>query len=194
MDLIGRGYSSALAITIFTILIYCFVLGRSARSTAKPEGKSTSAPGQTNTFRASGVPADWDRQKLQSFLKDQEGITDAVIESFAYENNGSSQVATVTFGNAPSRLQRGHGWPILISEEFNTKSNRKQYLTVDKDFYGMTALYTLLSQDHKIDVIALSGLGGHAFGSFKERGGSYMWLRDSLLHDLTSETNGAPMA
>lgn len=32
--------------------------------------------------------------------------------------------------------------------------------------------------------IAISGLGGHAFGSFKERGGSYMWLRDSLPQDL----------
>lgn len=151
MDLIGSGYSSALAMTIFTILIYCFVLRRFARSTAKPEGKSTIAPGQNNTFRASGIPADWDRRKLQSFLNDQEGIIDAVIESFAYENDGSSQVATVTFGNAPSRLQHGHGWPILIPEEFNTKSNRKQYLTVDKDFYGMTALYTPLSQDHKLE-------------------------------------------
>lgn len=37
-------------------------------------------------------------------------------------------------------------------------------------------------------IIALSGLGGHAFGSFKEKGGSYMWLRDSLPYDLTSET------
>lgn len=36
-------------------------------------------------------------------------------------------------------------------------------------------------------IIALSGLGGHAFGSFKETGGSYMWLRDSLPYDLTSE-------
>lgn len=32
--------------------------------------------------------------------------------------------------------------------------------------------------------IAITGLGGHAFGSFKERGGSHMWLRDSLPHDL----------
>lgn len=29
-------------------------------------------------------------------------------------------------------------------------------------------------------VIAISGLGGHAFGSFKERQGPFMWLRDAL--------------
>lgn len=33
-------------------------------------------------------------------------------------------------------------------------------------------------------LIAVSGLGGHAFGSFKARGGSFMWLRDALPKDL----------
>jgi protein SERAC1 len=32
--------------------------------------------------------------------------------------------------------------------------------------------------------IAITGLGGHAFGSFKEKGGQHMWLRDSLPYDL----------
>jgi hypothetical protein len=33
-------------------------------------------------------------------------------------------------------------------------------------------------------VIAISGLGGHAFGSFKERRGPFMWLRDALPLDV----------
>ena len=33
-------------------------------------------------------------------------------------------------------------------------------------------------------IIALTGLGGHAFGSFKAKGGPHMWLRDSLPVDL----------
>ena len=53
---------------------------------------------------------------------------------------------------------------------------------------GNTQLLTCLS------VIALSGLGGHAFGSFKERDGTYMWLRDSLPYDLILEDGGRPMA
>ena len=32
--------------------------------------------------------------------------------------------------------------------------------------------------------IAITGLGGHPFGSFKERDGQHMWLRDSLPTDL----------
>jgi hypothetical protein len=38
--------------------------------------------------------------------------------------------------------------------------------------------------DMCISVIAISGLGGHAFGSFKERGGPFMWLRDALPFDV----------
>lgn len=36
----------------------------------------------------------------------------------------------------------------------------------------------------RFSLIAVSGLGSHAFGSFKERKGSHMWLRDSLAHDI----------
>ena len=32
--------------------------------------------------------------------------------------------------------------------------------------------------------ITISGLGGHAYGSFKEKKGDHMWLRDSLPHHI----------
>lgn len=37
---------------------------------------------------------------------------------------------------------------------------------------------------HLKSIIAVTGLGGHAFGSFKQSGGSHMWLRDSLPNDV----------
>lgn len=43
-------------------------------------------------------------------------------------------------------------------------------------------------------IIAMSGLGGHAYGSFKERRGEHMWLRDSLPEDVTLGQTGKPMA
>lgn len=33
-------------------------------------------------------------------------------------------------------------------------------------------------------IIVMSGLNGHPFGSFKKRGGRFMWLRDALPMDL----------
>jgi hypothetical protein len=35
-----------------------------------------------------------------------------------------------------------------------------------------------------LSIVAISGLGGHAYGSFKEREGQHMWLSDSLPKDL----------
>lgn len=104
-----------------------------------------------STYRVRGVPADWDCQRLQSFLNDQETVTDAVIESLAHENNGICQVATATFVNLPSQLQHAHSWSIPIPRTPNTKITRKQYLTIDKDFHGLTTLYTPSSEDHKIE-------------------------------------------
>lgn len=42
-------------------------------------------------------------------------------------------------------------------------------------------------------IIAVSGLGGHAFGSFKARGGEFMWLHDSLCKSIRN-TDTKPMA
>ncbi|KAM3503043.1 hypothetical protein MY10362_004440 [Beauveria mimosiformis] len=58
----------------------------------------------------------------------------------------------------------------------------------------MTTLFAPPPEEHKVDIIAVSGLGGHAFGSFKKRGGSHMWLRDSLPYDITDKATKKPMA
>lgn len=53
----------------------------------------------------------------------------------------------------------------------------------------MAAVYVYDVDSRILSVIALSGLGGHAFGSFKERGGDYMWIRDALPYDFTVGNN-----
>jgi hypothetical protein len=45
--------------------------------------------------------------------------------------------------------------------------------------YGKTSRQSDISS-----IVALSGLGSHAFGSFKERKGTHMWLRDDLPFDF----------
>ena len=35
-----------------------------------------------------------------------------------------------------------------------------------------------------ISIVAVTGLAGHAYGSWKVRNGNYMWLQDSLPDDL----------
>lgn len=76
-------------------------------------------------------------------------------------------------------------WSLTISEGGNhLKSDEDLALTFDTHFHGLTALSTPKSKEEAVDCVAVCGLGGHAFGSFKEKGTSYMWLRDSLPRDM----------
>jgi hypothetical protein len=52
----------------------------------------------------------------------------------------------------------------------------KWYL--DNDFLGLTPLST--PDNAEVDTIALTGLGGHALGSFRSANGQFVWLRDAL--------------
>ncbi len=55
-------------------------------------------------------------------------------------------------------------------------------ICIDKDFYGFTPLYTPEGQI-EMDIIAITGLAGHAFGSWST-GTQRMWLRDFLHRDI----------
>ncbi|KAI5816218.1 hypothetical protein BZA77DRAFT_264583, partial [Pyronema omphalodes] len=55
---------------------------------------------------------------------------------------------------------------------------------IDRDFYGMTPLYQPVGATAEYDVIAVTGLSAHAFGSWKApQQADRMWLRDFLPQD-----------
>ncbi|KAH8880966.1 hypothetical protein GQ53DRAFT_799429 [Thozetella sp. PMI_491] len=145
------------------------------------------------TFRIRGVPLNWDIHELQTFLAKQYDSASPVVRSLAVEIHGRSCTATVSFCNVPCQLQSGQSWRISLPAISNQSAGS---LTLDTGFLGITTLYAPPPQDHEIDVIAVSGLGGHAFGSFKERGGEHMWIRDALPHDLggTGGNGSNPLA
>ena len=64
---------------------------------------------------------------------------------------------------------------------FNGRPKDEPLPSEDKNFYGFTPLYTP-EGDIEADIIALTGLAGHAFGSWATS--SHMWLRDFLPKDL----------
>ncbi|PQK14249.1 hypothetical protein BB8028_0004g11790 [Beauveria bassiana] len=144
--------------------------------TTSSEGASGSS---TKTFRITGVPNGWDKEKLKSFMGNY--FQDVSIQSLAPRIDGGSGQATAILGD-----QVGNANPSGTSTIGG--------LTWDTDFVGMTTLFAPPQDDHKLDIIAVSGLGGHAFGSFKERGGSHMWLRDSLPYEILDKVTKRPMA
>ncbi|RDW57492.1 hypothetical protein BP6252_13752 [Coleophoma cylindrospora] len=95
------------------------------------------------------------------------------VHSFAAQADDEDKVATITFDKTPDQLI-GH----------KEKTYAHENITIDHNFYGLTVLFSPGTSDHQLDIIAICGLGGHAFGSFKERDGTHMWLRDSLPKDF----------
>ncbi|OTA02427.1 hypothetical protein A9Z42_0027950 [Trichoderma parareesei] len=143
-----------------------------------PSGGNEHAPKKAPTYRIRGVPNDWDKDRLETFLAERGFISRPSVRSLAIEFHGRSQTATVLF-DATSRL------PLKIP--LPDSGDESHSLALDPGFLSITSLFTPCQQDHKVDIIAISGLSGHAFGSFKERNGEYMWLRDSLPHAMVDE-------
>ncbi len=104
------------------------------------------------TFRARGVPLDWDKDHLRSFLSGQDDSAGPIIRSLAVEVDGRRCTATVTFQNIPRRLQTPQarrGWQISLPTP-SDQSNRP-CLTLDDDFIGITTLFAPPPQDHKVE-------------------------------------------
>lgn len=68
----------------------------------------------------------------------------------------------------------------LTSYERPTPDNYRW--RVDQDFIGFTPLCD--PDDARVDIIALTGLGGHALGSFRSTDSTTVWLRDFAHEDL----------
>ncbi|KAI6777588.1 uncharacterized protein J7T54_005374, partial [Emericellopsis cladophorae] len=147
------------------------------------------------TLRVRGVPVNWSVDDLSLFLSQHYSFTQTVT-SLAREIDGRSQTGTILLhadsATLEERQDRHRG--ALRLPPSSDGSARPQYLTLDSDFLGITTLFVPAKEDHRVDIVAVSGLGGHAFGSFKERGGEHMWLRDALPFDLENDATGRPMA
>ncbi|KAF2185414.1 hypothetical protein K469DRAFT_778101, partial [Zopfia rhizophila CBS 207.26] len=78
------------------------------------------------------------------------------------------RVALVTFpGGIPQFLSR------LVFEPLEKESIEmgKGYVDFDCNFFGFTQLYNLVPEQRIIaDIIAITGLNGHAYGSWREKG------------------------
>ncbi|ETS03352.1 hypothetical protein M419DRAFT_75284 [Trichoderma reesei RUT C-30] len=148
-----------------------------------------------STYRIRGVPLDWGKDQLQRHLELHEPDTQPTVKSLADEIDGNFKTATVNFLNPPSSEKTVRPWYIPLPEteesEFAVSSLP---LRLDSGFIGMTTLFAPPVEDHEIDVIAVSGLGGHAYGSFKDKNGNYMWLQDALSSDLINVQTGRSMA
>ncbi|KAH0497442.1 hypothetical protein TgHK011_004743 [Trichoderma gracile] len=160
-----------------------------------PISEPRRGPKGGSTYRIRGVPLNWDRDQLQRHLELHEPEAQPVVKSLADEVGGFFRTATVNFLNPLALEKTVSPWyiPLPEAEECELAVSSLP-LSLDSGFIGMTTLFAPPAEDHEIDVIAVSGLGGHAYGSFKDKNGNYMWLQDALSSDLINARSGRPMA
>lgn len=141
--------------------------------------------GSYTCFRVQGIPGRYSREEIQEILWEKLALPDTSavhIESLTLNPMRSSEnVATVTFSEVPALLFGKTQYHIDLPP---VASERRGRIVLDTHFEGFTPLHFSKDEECTFDIVALSGLNGHAFGSFKEKGGTRMWLRDDLPHDL----------
>ncbi|KAL6900028.1 hypothetical protein GGI43DRAFT_406131 [Trichoderma evansii] len=141
-------------------------------------------------FRVTGLPASQTDDALVDFirknlLKDEEQsqskITASIVPSCS--NNAQERVALVEFGGkAPDFLS------VLVAnplEDWQVEMGNVD-INFDQHFFGFTQLYTpKADKPVTADIIAITGLDGHAYGSWRGKGNlGRMWLRHFLSQDL----------
>ena len=148
----------------------------------------------TTVFRVRGLPAHRSLEDINGIIErslrtpsDISGLSIASLAEDFYRP--LEQVATLSFRRDPPETfinaAVSNEWPVdLLDTDLDSTGSHRQTLTFDTHFRGLTVLNNPASYDEAVDCVVVCGLGGHAFGSFKEKGTSHMWLRDSLPQDL----------
>ncbi|PFH60082.1 hypothetical protein XA68_11470 [Ophiocordyceps unilateralis] len=154
---------------------------------------------QHQNFRLRGIPCEFQtrlkvRKLVKKVLRIESGAS-CVVHSLAVNPAESrSKIATLSFHTLPALLSKNprNEWIFdqpakdALSEETSDEDDfgLKSPLVFDTHFSGFTPLHHTRDQDCHADIIVMSGLGGHALGSFKERDGPFVWIRDALSLDV----------
>ncbi|KAF3315864.1 hypothetical protein TWF173_003061 [Orbilia oligospora] len=152
------------------------------------------------TYRAQGIDINTTEDELTAALEDQ--LTsdekgrykfDTRLAPFCIEPQ-SSQIATfrvtstpfVTSGAETRVTPLTSETPSFLERERPSLDLCGRTIQIDSDFYGLTQLYHVPEDKIKIDIVALSGLNSHAYGSWigpQSGNRKPMWLQDFLGQD-----------
>lgn len=161
------------------------------------------------TWRIRGVPHELDDKVLAQILQNHPDLqlldtnapeldnhgNGAVVHTLARDHlRTHEQVATVRFHSLPCRLEARRPLQIKISTKSDDQALVEDnegaecvpiaIMTIDEQFEGITTLVSPPTNEHQIDLLAISGLGSHPFGSFVNKEDGNMWLADNIKKDM----------
>ncbi|KAI9763914.1 MAG: hypothetical protein M1840_009026 [Geoglossum simile] len=167
----------------FLALVWAFA--RQSGSRQPLAGKAQMKP---RTLRISNVPGTISKSDFEAILAhvaaevnapsdaaDQPGLLGWSFAATAHSEGSFVATATFRASLAPAQLEAA------IRRSAKLDWGR---LRVDTDFFGLTPLADPASP--AVDIIAVTGLAGHAFGSWASRNEPSMWLRDFLPESITN--------
>lgn len=131
-----------LPVAILSILVRGCWLGRRPPQVSGPVRIEQKPAKYDKTFRVRGVPREWDPARLRSFLEEHD--LHLTVKSLAPEIHGRWSSGTVACQDAPAVLSM----PLNLT---NSPGARRQVLTLDDDFVGMTTLFAPPDEDHRIE-------------------------------------------
>ncbi|RGP78881.1 ankyrin repeat-containing [Fusarium longipes] len=143
-------------------------------------------------FRVTGLPADRSDKELEVALRT------TINENFSEKETPRPRFSTTIIPSCYDDLERAalvefhYGVPNFLNDLVENPLGDWQVemgdidINFDKHFFGFTQLYQPNANPSvTADIIAITGLDGHAYGSWRGKGSlGRMWLRDFLSKDL----------
>jgi len=134
----------------------------------------------TTCFRISNVPEEWSKEKLLQILEQLEGPNSSDHPTgrlWLYPACCDSS-QTALWSCTQSRALHDLG---LEKKKYIPLEEEDDDLVIDRHFYGLTPLNTPDPENGIVaDIVAVNGLAGHAFESWRNSDSKRMWLRDFL--------------
>ena len=148
------------------------------------------APGETQTLRVQGLPLSTDTHDLVHWFENRLARASVITKIGPLTESPArrgSKETTVTFSSIALATQAS----TIRNTDFPAKAgNYPRNITIDKDFTGLTCLYSSIrSPDRQpsIDIVLVHGAFGHALNSFASHytpAGETIWPCEALARTL----------
>lgn len=140
----------------------------------------------SRTYRVSNIPAAFNKEDIFKALTTtciQPGLQNSCTLTLHPSSSGNRQTGLLFIPIDLPGFTLGQNIDIYSASIRTGPENRPTRLRVDDNFFGLTSLN---DPGDKIiaDVVAVTGLGGHAWGSWRSPDGEVMWLADYLPLDI----------
>ncbi|OJD33672.1 uncharacterized protein BKCO1_2800031 [Diplodia corticola] len=169
----------AFLIGVVTLLISWKIIQLNPPKPETPPTGERSKSSDSKTFRVQGLPAKHGNdgisprhveELVRKTYRVGEDIRISIGSLAPHPTRTGESVATLSFAGTPESLRKSHALDPASTLQ----------VRLDDHFHGLTPLHSVEDSHADLVIVALSGLNGHAYGSFKRKGGEYMWLRDDL--------------